>query len=157
MYSLKFRSYGMALSPIRMCGVLPIIKTFCINTGYSEASSVSPTFYNKHGKPSRMAFSIVFIKRSLEALQICKLSFLWILRIHVFACPCGSISKGHVRALVKIIAFYVDSASVGNSHNCHYWICTASPQVSTRPTRSLQVIRANRSCSIHFSCNALRY
>lgn len=97
--------------------------------GYREGSSSSSMFYIKTVWPFLMAFSRILRKLGSESLVTCICWSLYILLIHLFACPCGSMIKGHLLQLKIKIPLSVDKVSVGSPYYCQSLICTYSDRI----------------------------
>mmetsp|Transcript_29030 Transcript_29030/g.94592 ORF Transcript_29030/g.94592 Transcript_29030/m.94592 type:complete len:201 (-) Transcript_29030:930-1532(-) len=71
------------------------------------------------------------------------------LRIHLLACPCGSIMSGHRRAEATMIAFSTEKRSLGRPAMFHARILTGSPRVLTREKRAPHGTRCARTRRPH--------
>jgi hypothetical protein len=115
-------------------GILPLCLNVCFKRiGSRTASSSSPTFSSNTGLPNLIAFSNVLklykytlyprstepnnrylTKSGLDSLITSNPRSFSRLLIHLLACPCGSIMRGHLRELNTIVAFSIDKASAGS-------------------------------------------
>lgn len=76
-----------------------------------------------------MAFYSIFRKLGSESLVTCICWSLYILFIHLLACPWGSMINGHLLQLKMKIPLSVDSVSVGRPYYCQSRICTYSERI----------------------------
>ena len=128
---LNVSLYSLSL-PLKLIFSKPesSINTAWFIIGAYTLSIVSVIFSNKVKEPLIISFPIdsnwAFKFSSLQSALYILISPLYNFFIHWFPCSCGSINKGNFLLLVYIIAFSIDTASLGNPFIVHCLISTAS-------------------------------
>ena len=117
----------------------PTLKICFSRIGSRIGSRSSPTLSNRRGRPSLMAYSNLYTKFSesdgfnmISLDPVLLLSCISIFLIHLFACPYGSIMRGHLRPLCIMIPFSIENESTGSPLICQRRVYTGSPKTLSR-------------------------
>lgn len=129
----------MFVSPNLIYLMPPTLKTCLRRIGSKIGSRSSPTLSNRRGRPSLRAYSNLCTKFSasdgfnmINLDPVLLLSCISIFLIHLFACPYGSIMRGHLSPFCIMIPFSIENESAGSPLICQRLICTGSPKTLSR-------------------------
>ena len=107
-------------------------------------------------------YSAWFEVFKVRTICSCRISGTWMwgltrFLIHLFACPCGSMKRGHLLENLTITPFSTDSVSLGSPAICQRRMLTGSPRVEMRVAELLWGTWCSESFSCHSWTSFVRY